>query len=702
MDVRRLLFIVFAALALAVIAALAVAGRLILEAAATETATALGEVAIAAGAVAVVVVVGLIALAWLAADRAIAAPTLTLARDLRTLVHANPERAVDFRSARRLGELATTLEDLVAALVEARGRVAHVVAEATARAEELTGRLEAILRDLHEGVVVCNLNHQILLYNRRALELLHVGGELGLGRPLFSLVKRQPFLHALQSLTARLGEEAGAAALAAPFLASTVDGRSMLQGRMSLIRDARGAPVSYVITFDDKTQELAALGRRDHLLREATEGLRRPVANLRAAVETIAGHGAMAPAERASFEAVIAAETASLSERLEALAAEYRSAISGHWPMADFYSADLLNTLAERLSETAGMAAVMTGIPRWMHGDSYTLLELLEGMIRRVHRETGAGAFDLEAASGERHVYIDVLWSGAPVSAAAIESWLGITLEGAPGALTARDVLEHHRSTLWSEPAGSGRARLRLPLKRAMPRPAVPRAPLPARPEFYDFDLLNPQAALEAKGAMALKALTYVVFDSETTGLRPSEGDEMVSIAGVRVVNGRILTGESFSRLVNPGRPIPRQSIRFHGITDDMVRDKPPARVILPQFRKFAADAVLVAHNAAFDIRFLRIKEGECGVVFDNPVLDTLLLSVFLDDHATDHTLEGMAERFGVEIESRHTALGDALATAAIFLRMIDLLEAVGVRTLDDAVAASNRMVAVRARQAEF
>ena len=300
-------------------------------------------------------------------------------------------------------------------------------------------------------------------------------------------------------------------------------------------------------------------------------------------------------------------------------------------------------------------------------------------------------------------MYLDVIWKGEPIPAQTLSDWLNEQLEDAFGSLSLRDVLEHHKTDVWSLRNGADGARLRLPLPppAQLPTKREPRR-VAARPEFYDFDLLVRTKPSAEIGERPLKQLTYVVFDTETTGLQPSAGDEIIAIAGVRIVNGRILTGESFERLIDPGRIIPRDSVKFHGITDEMVKDKPPIQVVLPQFREFVGDAVLVAHNAAFDMKFLRLKEPECGIIFDRPVLDTLLLSVFLHDHTPKHSLDAAAERFGIEVRGRHTALGDSLCTAGVFLKMIDMLEARGVTTLNQAIEASNSIVEVRAKQAQF
>ena len=472
---------------------------------------------------------------------------------------------------------------------------------------------------------------------------------------------------------------------------------------MSLILDLDDKVTGYITTFEDKTHHLAALGKRDRLLSKATEGLRGSVANLRAAAETLNTHRGMTVVERAAFDKVIFDESNVLSGMLENLTSEYRDVMAAHWPMTDIYSANLLNGVVRRMARKKGFDVVMTGLPQRLHGDSHTLVELLEHVLDKVREHTGIASIDLEASPGERRVYLDLIWKGSPVPAAVLDRWMDVQLKDALGGLTARDILELHKTELWSQSLRAEFACVRLPLSPAAGEtPGKEVRSLPARPEFYDFDISSLPADLEQNGERYLRSLTFVVFDTETTGLKPSEGDEIISIAGVRIVNGRILTGESFSEIVHPGRPIPPDSIFFHGITDEMVAGKPPIEAALPRFKEFVADSVLVAHNAAFDMKFLKLKEESLDMVFDNAVLDTLLLSAVLHDETTDHSLDAIAERFGIEIEGRHTALGDSLVTAGIFLRMIDMLEAIGIRTLDQAVEASDKMVKIRALQARF
>ncbi|MDX1542016.1 MAG: 3'-5' exonuclease, partial [Geminicoccaceae bacterium] len=297
-------------------------------------------------------------------------------------------------------------------------------------------------------------------------------------------------------------------------------------------------------------------------------------------------------------------------------------------------------------------------------------------------------------------VRLDLSYTGPPVPAVTLGRWLEGAVREDAGIERLSDVLERHDGEIWSERSGdAGRSVIRLLLPAAA-RDTTPPLDLPPRPEFYDFTLLSRPAPSGHLQTRPLGDLTFVVFDTETTGLDPGR-DRIIQLAAVRIVNRRLLTGETFDRLVDPGRPIPKSSIRFHGITDDMVQGRPPIEVVLPQFQAFAEGAVLVAHNAAFDLAFLREAGPAAGITFGQPVLDTLLLSAALHGHTDQHGLDAIAARFGVSFEDRHRALGDALGTAQIFLRMIDLLEGQGVRTLGEALDLSERAVEVRRRQNE-
>jgi DNA polymerase III subunit epsilon len=142
---------------------------------------------------------------------------------------------------------------------------------------------------------------------------------------------------------------------------------------------------------------------------------------------------------------------------------------------------------------------------------------------------------------------------------------------------------------------------------------------------------------------------------------------------------------------VDPRRPLMRESIQIHGITEDLLRGQPTIDKVLPVFHRFCEETVLVGHNVAFDMRFLQMKEEATGVQFRQPVLDTLLLSAVIHPNQESHQLEAIAARLGVNVAGRHTALGDAIVTGEVFLKMIPLLAAQGIHTLREAREAAER-----------
>jgi DNA polymerase III subunit epsilon len=217
-----------------------------------------------------------------------------------------------------------------------------------------------------------------------------------------------------------------------------------------------------------------------------------------------------------------------------------------------------------------------------------------------------------------------------------------------------------------------------------------------SRPEFYDFDLFQHAGQNPEWGNRALTELTYTVFDTETTGLDPQGGDEIISIGAVRIVNGRILQEERFDQLINPMRHLPWASVKYHGIRPEMLDGQPTIEQVLPRFHQYADTTVMVGHNVAFDMRMLQLKEASTGINFINPVLDTMLLSAVVHPAHNDHNLAAIAERLGVRILGRHTALGDAIATGQIFLKLIPLLKESGVVTLMQARQASEKTLYAR------
>ena len=647
---------------------------------------------------------GAVLLAGLVVARGVIRPARRLSRGLKAVLESRGSDADAGAQAVRaplLGDLPQDCDALVTALRSTRRDARKAAQSEAAHVEAQKAWLETVLQGLSEGVLVCDPQHRIMLYNEAAVELLDAPDRIGLGRGLDDLIDLAALRHGLQRLEDRQrGESEARAGLSAPFVCASRDGARMFHARMALLTDARDAVTGYLVTLVDMSGEVALLAKGDAVRRALTRDIRGMVGTLRAAAETMAGHPEMPPADRAAFEAVVVEESVRLSEKIDEIGRDIRGHMLGRWPMADINSADLARFLDQNVAED-GLSVTLIGTPLWLRGDSLSLIGALDFVLRRLAAETGAAAFDMEPMLGDARVYLDIAWRGDPVPERVLESWLDEVCSAETGR-TLRDVLERHGSEPWSRRAArEGFSVLRVPLL-APDRPQFmpERKRLPPRPEFYDANLMRAHQGDAELAARRLRDVPFVVFDCEMTGLQPNQGDEIIQIGAVRVMGGRVLTGEAIEWLINPGRPIPPASIKFHGLTDADVAGKPAIVEVLPEFRSFVGDAVMVAHNAAFDMKFLSVRERAAGVRFDNPVLDTMLISSLLDGAEEDHSLDALCERYGVTVTARHSALADTIGTAQLLLGFIDRLEAKGLTTFGEVMKATNMAAELRHRGA--
>lgn len=166
----------------------------------------------------------------------------------------------------------------------------------------------------------------------------------------------------------------------------------------------------------------------------------------------------------------------------------------------------------------------------------------------------------------------------------------------------------------------------------------------------------------------------YVVFDLETTGVSTMQ-DAIIEISAVKVKNGAV--EDTYSTLVNPGRPIPYAASSVNHITDEMVADAPDIAAALPQFLEFAGGSVLVGHNIqSFDLQFLNRAAAKLyGKTLDNDYIDTLYMARSCLPQLHHHRLLDLAAYFGISAEGAHRALNDCLMNQKCFEEMGKLLK---------------------------
>ncbi len=641
------------------------------------------------------------ALAWRMADQFLR-PIIQIRQGAEIVARINLGHRIKLDTGDELEDLALEFNHMAENLGKAYDELERRVREATRTLQEERNRLATVLRTMADGVVVANEAAETILMNPRARIILDLGYTSGIGSPLDRIFPSDRLGFHLKRVRRRWehGRETVEDVLF-PFR----DGK-LLKGSLSVIPGPGGERCGFLLVFRDLNSSGDDSSTSEEALREMPRLLRGPLAASSSLIESLQRHREMSEEKQMAFLAAVMEEMDRLSERVTAIDDAANASHSSRWPAIPSDPGDLVKealllvpvtpaliedfdtpipqVLVEPFSWVASLCCVLQWIRQMSQGQPSISANL------RVEQGTVVTSFRIKGP-----------FKGNPAELEAQE----VSPAGEPS-LTLGEAVRRNRGELWTRSSGED-MEIRLALLQADATTERDSADglREGEPEFYDFDLFLPKPVVERADQLQadLNDLDYVVFDTETTGMRLSQGDKIISISGIRIRRGRIQNAETFHSLVNPGRSIPSESIQFHHIEDYMVADAPSIIQVYPQFVEFVGDSILVAHNAAFDKKCLEIAAAEAGLpMIDNPILDTLFLSYGIHEESTGHGLDAIAERLGITIEGRHTSMGDARATAHVFLSLISLLPGRGVRTLAEAKVFCDRHLLLRWQSSRF
>ncbi|MDP2086672.1 MAG: PAS domain-containing protein, partial [Gemmobacter sp.] len=433
------------------------------------------------GMVAGFVLVGIVTWVWFLFDTHVAKAIERLAGTIRSRSHSDVGIEMDRETARYLGDLAPAVGAALTNLAETRNALAESVARETTRLASEKARLEALLSDVPVGVLLCSGAHQLVFYNGLALDLLGTqGGAPGLDRRLFDYLREGPIRHAHQRLIETDDPEAASDLLCA----TTGAAPRLLAARMRLLHAPGQDSPGYVITLRDVTADLAAHTRREQLLAEVFDRVRRPAANLQTVMGVLAEDQGADPG--GALDRAMRAEVALLTRAITELGARHDEGRTDWWPLAMTRASDLLDSARARF-EGAGLSAEGAAAELLLRCNGFEVIALLADLANRIAQRTGARGFRLDITEDGPGAMIVLEWPGAPLSVGVLDGWLAEPLEVGVADVTGRSVLYTHATECWPE-SGDGVARLILPIRQAR---RAGRRPKPiARAVVYDFDLL--------------------------------------------------------------------------------------------------------------------------------------------------------------------------------------------------------------------
>jgi DNA polymerase-3 subunit epsilon len=522
--------------------------------------------------------------------------------------------------------------------------------------------------ELPQGIIACNTEGEINLFNKKAKILESQNHIIGIGRSIFDIIDKDIITNALYEINVKKLKKHAAASSSFITLSP---GNVLIKADISPITDRRDNFAGFMVVFYNIGKDFELYAKIDNIFKSTANKI-------------------LTYLDKIKKENMITPEIASIEENLKKSEQDYIEKIKERLPFLVVSDRDIITTVQKRAGEKLNIC-LKPEFPahiNWIRIETYSFINAFLSILTILKNKTLKKTFNCKLFKEANFLAIFFHIPDA-------EKNLNIFKDD-NFFLTLKDFVNYHEAQIslsFNEKSEKG-LKILIPLAEMKESEGVRNIVIAReayeRPDFFDFDLFTKRKTDSKLNEMRLKDIVYTVFDTETTGL-DTRNDEIISIGGVRIVNGRILCGEKFNQLIDPKINIPLESEKFHGINDEMVKGKPDIKEVLPLFYKFSKDTVLVAHNAAFDMKMFSMKEAQTGIKFDNPLLDTLLLALIVYPMHEKHNMAAIASFAGVDIVGRHTAIGDASATAGIFLKLIPLLAKKGIHTLNDAINASKK-----------
>ena len=391
------------------------------------------------------------------------------------------------RAAARPAPWRRTINELVAARAHLRHDIEHKVQEASRDIEQERSRLAALMSELSQSVVVCNLDGRILLYNQQARLAFRAlsdapavagGAELmGLGRSIHAVFDPKLVAHALENVRERMRR--GAATPSTQFVTATPAGQ-LLRVTMAPVRGATAQEeiTGFVLMLDNITRQFEDESLRDQHLHALTESTRASLGSLQAAVEAL-DYPDVDEEMRERLLGVIRDEVGAMGQRIRALGAVTTEGLKTRWPLEDMLGADVVQAALRRIESACAMRAGVAEVDGslWLKVDSFSLLQALASLACRLHEELGVRGVELRlGAAGPQRAHLDLIWSGKALNTETAMGWeldpMKIGTESLP--LTVRDVVVRHGGEFWFERERTRHRelfRFRLPLAAAHDEP---------------------------------------------------------------------------------------------------------------------------------------------------------------------------------------------------------------------------------------